>query len=180
MNFDGQLLPVLQVGDLTDTPYLRYGIPVNGYTTRAAVAARYSCAAVQPGAGVVLQILRIVLRSAATTDVQIRIMTKTEFDAAASVTAANGMADLASPQQRSLRPSRIITADLGSLPGLNLLSTDVPSSANGGSIIDLKPIGGIMLYGNDPGGPPVLGVMAGTANTFAGGAFWGREWPLPG
>lgn len=174
VQFDGQLLPVMQVGDLTDTPYLRYAIPVGLRTSRAADAGNVGAIVARAGANVALQVKKIVLShtNAAAAGLQIRLMTAAEV-ATITLSTPSKMADLAADEQRVLRPSTLTTGLIASPPGLAIYVIELGVGVN--DTFEF-PDPGVILF-PDKGAIAVTGDVV---NEQISASFFGREWPLPG
>lgn len=177
---DQTVSPVLNVGDLFDTPALRYAIPVSRTMSCAAGGAGiFSFVTVQPGARVALQIKKIEIpnETGASILVKTLLLTAAELATFTPVTAATAMFDLSSQQLQSLRPSTVRADQFNSSAFSNLGDLTIPAN----TVYTLTfPDPGITLYGNDDGGIPGVAIVNRTAVSAIKANFYGREWPLPG
>lgn len=173
------VLASIQLGDITDSPYLRFAIPVGGRTAQAAVAARFSYVYVQPGLAVALQIknVRIQNSTAGSLDYFLELLTQAQAAALANPSPSQ-MVDLSSSSTPTLRSSKLNIGDSASSVAGKLF--DVVTVPAGSSVLVQLPDPGVILQGNDESGIPALAVVCGTANTLVGATYYGREWPLPG
>lgn len=179
LTVENDISPVLQILDLSDSPYLSFPRGVMVEDAAGAVAAQNSGVLCRPGAGVVLQVQRIYISNptAGALTYAVTILTNTQ---AVALTLLTG------------QQFRFVNARQH--PELASSFTNVESNASAlpGSIVDLLEVPprttlaydiaapGLSLYGNDPGGPPFLGVICQTVNTACRASFSAREWPLPG
>lgn len=177
-----ELLTVINVGNLFDTPYLRYKVPVAESDTRAAVVGQLSAVVIRPGANVCLAVKQIICpATAAFQNLSIRIATLAQLAAATTPPAGSlNVVDLAPDlgQLGTLRSSVIQQyADVGFI-GNGLFGMSV--AANGTTAIHEFPDVGFVLYGNDPNGRGGIVVQQNAANVDLHVGFVAYEWPLPG
>lgn len=176
---DESIIPIVNLGDLFDTPYLRYGIPVAEQGAVNAVVAEFAYVCAQPGPAVALQINQVIVTNSEVTAqvLQIGISTAANITAA-SLSSGPQFCEFAAEQAGTLRPSVVRTGTHTSGGETNsIIVLRVPA---GESFIWEVPPPGVILYGNDPGGVPALAAVNLTANEGLRVAFVGREWPLPG
>lgn len=181
-DLDTQIQPVVSVGDIVDTPYLRYGVPVVQQAALAAVAAENGMVVAIPGVAVALQILQVIItnQEATTQLISLDAMTRaniTTAGLASSIQFRDTAATESFGATASLRSSAIVSGTHTSLPGARMMLFAVPA---GETLIWTFPAPGIILFGNDPTGIPGLSLSNSTANEAMRGGFFGREWPLPG
>jgi hypothetical protein len=179
MQVDEQLLSIISMGELTDSPYLRYAIPVAEQGAVTAVALENSYVCIQPSAQVALQIKQILISNAEAVVqfISIAISTAAQI-ATAGLASGPNVVDFANPIAGTLRGSIIRTGthtDTGQ--GNQIIVVRV---AAGETFQLTLPDPGIILYGNDEGGIPALSLINNIANEGLRAAFIGREWPLPG
>lgn len=176
---DGTILPTMVVGDLTDSPYLRYSIPCHRSTNLAAVAAEFGYILARPGVNVALQVTQIIVqnKTAAGVDFVTRILTQGNVTTA-GLAEAGKLLDMSGPEAGSLRPSSIWSGTHTALVGTGGQRFTVAADD---TLIWTLPSPGIILYGNDPGGVPALAICSDAVNTAMDDVgFVCREWPLPG
>lgn len=166
------------IADLSDSPYLKYGIPVAAWRAVAATAAEFSYSWCRPGPNVALQIKAITVSNvnAGAQDVELMMLT-----AANVTTVGEGgrtqMAELAGGNAGRSRSSWVSSGVHTAQVGTGFDNKVIPASQ---SIVFEIPDPGIILYGDDPDGTPALAVCGRTVNEAVRAAFYGREWPLPG
>lgn len=172
--------PVVNIGDLVDTPYLQYGTLVGSNGFQAATAAKYSYVIVQPGDQVALQIYQVIVenRGAAAQPITIRRQTATnvgQLDALAAKSQLRELSSTITGQNRSsfLRAANDASPSIGDA----FINASVPA---GNTLIWDAPRPGVILYGNDEGGVPALAVAGVNVNEDLIVSYFGREWPLPG
>lgn len=173
----------LQLLDVSDTPFLRFGKPGARTHTKAAVAATNSGLVCSPSQNVALQIEQILIvnETGAMQDFGIYLAKASDIAGLANTGAALQLLDLAAQPD-----------DGGALT--NLGSNVKPGTAVGGigtrfgrvrlltdtSFLLTFPRPGVILYGNDPNGIPGCAVFTEVVNLAVRATFYAREWPLPG
>lgn len=180
MTTDSQLLPTLNLGNLADTPYLRYGIPVAESDTAAAVVGELGFVCIRPGASICLAVHQIIVPATANfMSLSVRLATFAQIAAAGSSAGVN-VQDLAPDggQLGTARSSLVQTGTEATFVGNGLFGLTV--QANGPTTVYTFPGPGLILYGNDPNGRGALLVQENTANRDLHVGFVGREWPVPG
>lgn len=172
------LVPVVNVGDVANSPYLRYGVPVAESDTAPAVVGGLAYVAIRPGATVCLAVRQIIVPATANfMSLSVRVATLAQLAAAGSVEGAKVL-DLSDRQAGTLRSSVL---NIGTDPGFvgnGLFGITVP--ANGATVVYEFPEPGLILYGDDVGGRAGLLVQENIANRTLHVGFVAREWPLPG
>lgn len=178
MEVEQLLIPTVNVADLTDTPYLRYGIPCGERAAASAVAARQSGCIIRPGRGKALQIRMLILHPAAgAKSANINILTAANIAAINTVGTAVQLADLAAQETGLVVSSSISPCTAAAITGNSI---GIMGTLAGGQPDRLLLPDPITLYGNDPAGVPALAVWDGAVNEDLSVSVLCREWPLPG
>lgn len=176
------IMPVALTADLTESPYLRYAIPVGRGVNIGAVAARFGYQLFRPGANKVLQVKQIIIHNSdvAAQTFNVRIGTAAFVAQLDTIIGTNQLQDLSSNVANSRvssiqqNASDVAGTDTGSS---SLFTVALPATS---SQIITFPFPGISLFGSDEGGVPALAVKCETLNIGFGSGVFGREWPLPG
>lgn len=180
MMLDETVVPVTSIAQLTDTPYVRFGILCGEEQPSVAVAAKNSWVLARPGANKVLQIESLILENpaAAAQKFSIRILTAADVATLDTIGSPAQMLDLTSPIARTRLSSFVVDAsDAVSTAGNSFAKVALPTLA---TLQIFFPSPGVCLFGNDEGGIPALGVSGATQNQEINVTVLGREWPLPG
>lgn len=188
------LSPVLMVGALDDTPYGALGKPVAGRTSQAAPGAGlFRHLGVRPGAGVLLQVRRVIVRNngGGSASFRLVLMPHSLIQSGTTVEQLYSLLDLdasgaggavIAPTQRS---SLILRYDAASLGTAGIIVPDqvVASGSNFEWTFpaDVAPtlVGGDN-FGGSSTGTGFLSVVCTTSNAAIEAAFHGREFPVPG
>lgn len=171
--------PMLQMLDVSDSPYLTFGIGVmaNHGITPPVTDQGYVWAS--PGKGVALQILQIIVPNddtAAGHSYTLRTMSATDI-ANVGIDATQQMLEVAGPLQFS--SNRSSSVSMGSrVAASGKLCGRIFVPAGSTVTIDL-PKPGIIMMGSDPRGIPGFTVRCETLGAVCRATFVGREWPLP-
>lgn len=179
VDFQETLVPNVTIGDVVDSPYLQYSIPVmGGHAAAAAGAGEFGYVGIRPGPNVALQVHMVSLlnTTGASLTYHLRWMTAANV-ATVGVGSATSLQDVFTGTVGQTRSSNAWQGTHTALVGAGILSVVVPA---GESVIVEFPRGGVCLFGNDPNGVPSLGIAAGTDNVATSASFYAREWPLPG
>ena len=172
------LQPVVVVGSVLESPYLKYGIPVGVGFSSPAVAARFAHVVIQPGQNVALEIHQLVISNATANvwDLSLRLASATDVATLANLSARTQARDLAGQPVKTLRSSSVRSGDGASSIGIQVLPVVVP--ANTDRVFTFPDP--IVLYGNDDTGLPAVCISNNTANQLLQAHILGKEWPLPG
>lgn len=180
---DSNVSPVIAVGDANDSPYLRHAIPVGAGAAGAAVVGELGFLIVRPGPNVALQIkaLRMSTPAAAAQTCSIRALTAADV-ATLGIASSVQLMDLSNPDDVwGLRSSAISFGSHNANLGTEL---DVMAGAAASTDEIHLPDPGIILYGQGAqatiDASAALAIVGTTFNQAMRGAFYGREWPLPG
>lgn len=174
-----QIVPVVNIGDIANSPYLRYGVPVaESDTIAAAGAGELGFVAIRPGATVCLAVRQIVVPATANfMSLSVRVCTLAQLAAAGSVEGPKVL-DLSAEEIGATRSSVLNTGSDAAFIGNGMFGITVP--ANGATVVYEFPEPGLILYGNNPNGRGALVVQENAANRDLHLGFVAREWPLPG
>lgn len=179
---EGTLIPGVNVADLFDTPYLRYGIPVCRGHTQSAGAALNSYVMCRPGQSKALQITQVIFtaQSGVAQRATLRILTAANLVTVGFAASAIQMLDLSSNAQGAAAALLSSQVSIGTNNGNLGTGFATLGTASGEQVIYSPPAPGIILFGNDEGGIPGLAVVGTVQNEAISATFVGREWPLPG
>lgn len=175
-------VPVVTIANMTDSPYMRYAVPVVYHQAAAALAANFGYVLARPGAGKVLQIRQVVFKTneAAAQDLGIRIGSAAFVAQLDTLVSTNNMVDVSG----SPAPKRAssITQTYQDVAGTDTGSQGIHSVwvPPGVSVILTYPDPGVCLFADDDGGVPCYAVRQSTLNSHFAVSFMGREWPLAG
>jgi len=181
LEMDQVLVPVANIQNLSETPYVRYGIPVARGAPYTAVAAQRGYLVARPGAQKILQIARVAIYNteATTQDYTVKLYPAAQL--AAFDTALNtplNFIDLTDSVMGRFASSSVVQgSDAVDVSIGAVVRVGVPTVSH--VIVDL-PAPGIVLYGNDPNGIPGCAIVSTNNAVGFAGSFYGKEWPLPG
>lgn len=174
---------VLQLLDLSESPYVRAGQGVADSKFQAAVAAKKGLVGFYPKGGTILQLRKLLLtnHSAATVAVAVKLTYR------ATVLALAGWATGAETNMQYSQAFSVadrLTSGCGIIAGVattvnlgqsSIFTVFVPATSQ----VELDvPYPGICMYGNDPGGTPILVAYSGTDEAAVQFGAQGREWRL--
>lgn len=176
-----ELVPILSVGDLTDSPYLsELGQVGMSIADQAAVAGELSTVLVQADANKAVQVVGFTVsnRNAAAIAAGVRLFSGTQI-AALTQSNANQLRALTAVPIGSRLGTKVRAMHTGNQGG-TLFNIDVP--VNTTFVYNFPRGTAPVLFGNDQssGQPPGFGITNTTANESLNVAFIVREWPLPG
>lgn len=172
--------PTASLGDISDTPYLRYGDPCSGAVQPAAVAAQYGWAGFRPGSRVALQILSVVVTNQNLTAFlgSLRIATNAHVTASTTKAEASKLLAMAPADASALNMSSSIWRGAkNAFIGDQITMIQCPAAS---TLVITFPRPGIILRGNDPSGIPAFIVNDHVVNETFDVSVFAREWPLPG
>lgn len=173
---DATVLATVGLGDLTDSPYLRYSIPIIRGHTQANVAAENSVIVIRPGAmeGTDTQLQQIILRNAGATpkDLLFTMMTNANVTTA-GLTEITRFIDVRSGAGR---PTRLWAGSHTAVLGSTLFAVTVPADD---SLIIPLPTPGVILPAKSDDGVN-FAVWNETQDENLTASFIGREWPAAG
>lgn len=176
---DETVVPIVSLGDVTQLPYLRYGIPVGRGSFTAAAVALAAFNVARPGPTKVLQIRKIIIQNASGVlgSYEIRILTAADL-ALITLGGVVQFLDLSNPISKTFTSSTITSATNATAAiGARLAVVNCPNDDH--RVIDF-PDPGIALFGDDEGGRGGLSVANQNLNFSQSVCFYGREFPLPG
>lgn len=182
LELDEVAVPTAIIANMTDTPYMRYSVPVIRHVGVNAVALNFGYAVISPGPTKVLQIRQIVLKTneVAAQDVGIRIGSAAFIAQLDTLVSTAPMVDVGAPPVPRFVSSNVrVFSDVA--------GTDTGSSSIGSfwippavSVILTYPEPGVCLYGDDEGGVPCMAIRQAALNSHFAVTVMGREWPLVG
>lgn len=184
LGLDESVVPVIQLVDLTDSPYMSYAVPCARGLAVAGVALNFSYVLARAGRGKVLQIRQVIINN---TDVaaqtfNVKLGGDTFLAQLDTVGAENPFHRLNDPEtvpsnlSSSLQTANDVAGTDTGATG-NLARFDIPAA----TAVIWTPSDPIVLHGNSPAGRQILSVKL-AVNVAIGfsASFNGREWPLIG
>ena len=173
------VLPVAPLSPgLDQTPYLRYAIPVWGWTGVGGTGGEFSYVVASPGPGTVLQIKKCIVGNSSGAAVQatLRMLAAADITAAGLTVGVNFQTNAPADSSLLNRPSFLSFGSHTVRLGTAGMLLTIPATSH--VVIDL-PDAGVCLHSDDPSGVPGLAAEGNAVNEVLSCAFIGREWPLP-
>lgn len=185
LDFLDRIQASLTIGDVTDSPFLRYAIPcMESVQQGPDGAGNFSFVLWQPAPNKVLQTKAAfaVNVSAGLYNVSFRVLTARDV-ALLTIASSQGLIDLSAPvtgtqTQSVIRQGFATTAAGGAGIGTGIFTPPVAAGGTTNLSTVLAP-NGISIWGNDPNGIGAVMAIATVADSAIRLAPYCREWPLP-